>query len=199
MITFYICCPGPSLHWDWLDVEQHPLICINMAIIDAPRCDYWCCIDRPNKVHFPCKDDYERLRPVVVTKKKRYKPWREFLGEGAKLVNCYSPEYISGWVNRADTGASLSMITALGFAVANGATRVVFHGVDLEGLDYGRFGNPKEREESCWNKRWPKEIRAMSVLLKDSRQNGVELVGLPEVVTNIGSCEPLPQGKLKWR
>lgn len=191
MTTWHICCPGPTLDWAALGDPGGKIICINMGLIGAPRADYWCCIDRPNAVHETCVEDFHRLKPLLLTKKKRFPNWQKLLGD-VLLENAYARQGFSiDWVQRSHSGTTFSVFTATAYAVAAGATEIVYHGVSLGGVGYQngrnpkreRKGTPEKADAGIWKKRWPREIACWRKLWEGSKGSGVELRGLPVVVT----------------
>jgi hypothetical protein len=192
MTVWNICCPGPSLDWEALGDLEGTILCVNMGLIGAPRADYWCCIDKPNEVHRACVEDFHRLRPTILTKKKRFPHYQAMVGD-PELENPYGvPGFAGNWVQKAHTGVSFSAVTATAYVVARGAREIVYHGVDLGGVGYGEeLGNPKHEAKKTeksvvnriWKKRWVKEKECWKRIWEGSLKAGVELRGLPVVVT----------------
>lgn len=183
MSVVHICAPGPSLNWDW-EWEGQTIICINRALLDAPACDYWCCIDKPRKPHEDCQDDAARLKPTIVTKPRRVGLWGKF-APGCEVVNAQK-KYTDSWVAQLPAfGTQWSMVFAVAWAThVLGSKEIHFHGVDMEGVGYHDGSNPMETNELRWKKRWKTaELYPMHNLWLESKRHGVKLVGLPDKVT----------------
>jgi len=188
-LKWRIVASGPSADWDslmWADWEETDYVmCINQGIVGALFCHYWCCIDKPNAVHTECIEDYHRLLPRLLTKKKRFPHFNALLGPDVRLENLYAKIADKpSWVLEAQTGSTYSIMAGTAYAVAMGATEIHYYGVDLKGAGYKNGNNPKETPKEAWKLRWPKEIGVMRKLYQASLKNGVALHGLPLVVTN---------------
>lgn len=182
MTTVHIAAPGPSLTYDWLEPE-HVVICINLALLKAPRANYWCCIDKPRKLHEMCFERALELKPVLLTKWKRVELYRKQL-PGVDIRNVH--EGIgNGWVYRLNMhGTSWSIFAAIAYAAEKlKADTIHFHGVDLKGVGYFDGLNPQGTVEKNWKGRWAsKELAPMHELWLRAPENGVTLLGLPDVV-----------------
>jgi hypothetical protein len=190
MTAWTILAPGPSLEIGGVWLEPSKTIAINLAIntMDVPHFEpYWCCIDRPNKVHEVCADAVERLRPTLLTggrgprkNESNAKRWRELYPDlEIELI----PHYQDSWVMAAmrKSGTRLSIFFAIAYAVSKGATRVDLLGVDCAGVGYIGGENPKGQDKpGAWEPRWVKERRGLGHLAQLAEQHGVEITGIPE-------------------
>lgn len=180
MIVWSIIGCGPSLDWEKIEPEG-PVICINRAIQGAKRCDYWCCIDTPNKDHGLCFDDARRLRPVVLTQKRKLKRWSVW----RELELRVQPEvkHEVSWVQKERQGGPrYSIISSIAWAVEQGAEEIRFFGVDMSGEGYHTGPSLRQQADERWKSRWKdprKELDQVRKVYQASKAHGVRLIGLP--------------------
>ena len=207
MLLWSIVAPGPSLDWSAIEPEG-VVICINRGLQGASRCDYWCCIDKPNQEHELCVEDARRLRPVVVTMKKqlgRWSAWRKL-----ELRTKEEADHGTSWVQSERKGGSrYSLVSAIAWAVAQGAEEIRFYGVDMTGRGYHTGEPERERakvgaseaarakqlvdHEARWSKRWSgpgKELDQVRRVYQAGTRRGIRFVGLPEHVRALPDANP---------
>lgn len=125
-----IALPGPSLDFDNID-EEITVVCVNLALYWAPRCDFWVAMDRPKDIHYKCEAAYEETMPLIVTYGDGAS-WREFSKGKEILCVAVEPE----WLMRAFGRPDNSMLLALCFLVQNGVTNIELRGCDQKGVGY---------------------------------------------------------------
>lgn len=188
-----VVCPGPSLDWSAIDPPD-PVVCVNRGIQGATRCDYWACIDSPNPEHAVCVEDVRRLMPKVVTQQRRFEKWQRWQDLGLRCE--VEPEHRKNWVQlERKGGPRYSMVSAMAFAVEQGATELRFYGVDMAGQGYHTGGAEREKAKNQeqvdrlkkrWAKRWAaerKELDQVRRIYQAAEKRGVRMVGLPAHVT----------------
>ena len=199
MTTWTIAGCGPSLDWSTATPEG-TLICVNRAIQGAPRCDFWCCIDYPNAEHSQCVEDARRTRPVVLTQRKRFRRWSAW--ESLELRCQEEPAHdAKNWVqsqrrtkDKKKAGPRYSIMSAISWAVDQGAEELHFIGADLKGRGY-HTGEPareaKTPNKLRWKKRWTEgsnqELDQIRRVYHSATKRGIRIVGLPDHATCLPS------------
>lgn len=178
MLVWSIVGCGPSLDWDAIEPEG-PVICINRAIQGATRCDYWCCIDIPNKEHDLCVEDARRTRPVVLTQHRKLRRWSNWKGLELRVEK----EHKESWVHEEKGGGPrYSVFSAMAWACHQGAEEIRFFGVDMAGNGYHTGAPARVVASDRWEGRWGKpgkELDQMRKVYQAATRHGVRLVGLP--------------------
>lgn len=194
MTTAHICCPGPTLTYDWLDEHTDGTIyTVNLALQIAPRCDWWVTHDNPNRIHELCLPQARELdvRLVVAGHRNRSRLWRKFGFDGPiEEMDVERSREMQGPYK-----TNYSTCLAIAHALKEGARRLEFHGVTMEGVGYFGGQNPRPKyhapgEERAWTKRWEsKEVNVMRAVYRYLVSNNVEAIGLPAKVTEGGPSE----------
>lgn len=136
-------CPGLTLDWDKVDIDAPVLACVNTAVRDAPRCDYWISADDMREIHLDVSPRAMRLGSIVVadaspsarSRRGRWGNWSDWIDTlvpAQKLVlrTWHPPNGIS-------RHCKFSMTFALCYLhFVLGVTEINCYGSGLSGLGY---------------------------------------------------------------
>ena len=172
-----IALPGPSL--DFADIaDDIPIICVNLALYWAPRCDFWVCVENPNPIHFKCEGAYAETLPLVITTAENRDSirWQEFIQTRGDISSCkFEPK----WLEDAHGVALNSKLMAICFAIQNGIIDIELRGCDMDGTGYKALPEGEELAikgtEKEWGRRWEYERVQLSNMAEACEDNGVLL------------------------
>lgn len=179
-------CPGPTLDWEKVDLDASVVVCVNSAVREAVRCDYWISADDMRAIHLEASPRALSLAPVVVAdilpaargrSRHRYGAWQDWiksLPPAKKLVlkTWHPPRYLS-------KHCKFSMAFALCYmALRLGAKEIQVFGSPMSGVGYyddelmphwEKHNNPKRN-------RWKSERTLLSRVLRILyREHGVRV------------------------
>lgn len=192
-----LCVPGKSLDWSKVNI-RFPTVCLNTAIVGAPRCDVLVLRDKPNKF---LKDALERmfeLRPILVIyhddKGRTPLAWDNYLKRNIKPAEPGAmpdsdfknqPADIHrikwtrfDWVKReVAINPGKGIFTAIIY-VAQHTKLIRLYGCDMQGKGY-HDPNITVRPQR-WENRWKEEKKTMVKMFKALRRQGIFMSGLPQ-------------------
>lgn len=188
---WHVACPGPSLNFDAIPDDGQPVICINVAIKVATRCDFWCCWDSPNEIHEAGWPKVWELRPGLVTGVYgACKEWLKLMRESKQWtydrwvsVTPNAKPWGPPWYVGAVKGGHFSTFNAIGWALLRGGAREIrLYGCDMGGKGYydaktSRLRKAQKSDER-WRKRWEKENRIYETICKAADKEGIKICRL---------------------
>lgn len=169
MAKAIIALPGPSLDFNDID-DEIPVICVNLALYWAPRCDFWVAVDQPKDIHYRCEGAYQETTPILVTYGDGAL-WRDFTDPYEILCTAFEPQ----WLRESFGPSDSSLLLALCFAVQNGIDDIELRGCDQNGVGYRTLPTDAQvdilHNEEAWEKRWEVErARLISTVAECDRQ-----------------------------
>ena len=136
-------CPGLTLDWDKVDTNAPVLACVNTAVRDAPRCDYWISADDMREVHLDVSPRALHLGSIVIAdalpaarnRRDRWGNWADWVdtippAQRLTLRTWHPPRGISHHCKYSMTFALCYLHFVLG------ATEINCYGSALAGIGY---------------------------------------------------------------
>lgn len=177
-----IALPGPSL--DFNDIsDDTTVVCVNLALYWAPRCDFWVAMDRPKDIHHKCEAAYEEIMPLIVTYGNGAS-WKEFSHHrGEVLCVAVEPEWLMKAFGRPDS----SMLLALCFLVQNGITNIELRGCDQVGVGYKLLEGHLDihKGEQVWKDRWEDERARLVNAIEACEEHNINIAWLSKTDISI--------------
>ena len=168
-----IALPGPSL--DFGDIpDDVPIICVNLALYWAPRCDFWVSVEQPNEIHLRCEGAFADTLPMVITTEANSTSvrWQELVQSRTDI--CYAP-FEPKWLEAAHGVANNSKLLAICFAIQNGIKDIELRGNGMSGTGYKLLPCEDMIEIPNAEKRWYHEKIKLLDMAEACEDNGIGL------------------------